>query len=319
MDSSNFGFCFQQIHIDAARNSTDDFNPFHDPHKFKAIRGNPYNGTIALGFQLECLIEYLVNLHRDAKGERGFIEEHGLHFSNYQLTFANALLPGDLFRVEVKPTVMNLEPSSLSNRVVVRKNGSMVIIGHRRETMEPIYSPGHDFRLIADAMSDKQQATATDSQYYMKRKYISAANAKNFTSGSLCDQSYYFDTLKDRVNYPAMYPCALISCTLLQKALGESYDFMINPMVYMAHNISIDQRISRSLRTNEELSIIVHGPQIIAGEKGLGKSELTQQLFSCLGLVRDKQTLFYAEVYMAHLEAIVAATKDMTKDMTKDT
>ena len=84
---------------------------------------------------------------------------------------------------------------------------------------------------------------------------------------------------------------------------------MVNPMVYMAHNISIDQRLSRSLRTNEELRIVVHGPQIIAGEKGLGKSELTQQLFCCLGLVRNNQTLHYAEVYMAPLAAIVAVTR----------
>jgi hypothetical protein len=309
MDNSEFSFCFQQIHIDGARNSTDDFNPFHDPHKYQDIRGNPYQGTIALGFQLECLIEYLVNLHRDAQGEHGFILENGLHFGNYQLTFANALLAGEAFRVEVKPTVKKLNPPSLSNRVVVRKSDSMVILGHRRETLEPLYSPDDGFLRIATVMSQQQQATLADPHYYMKRKHISAANAKNFTTGSLCDQYYYFDVLENRVNYPAMYSCALTSCTLLEKAMSEKYDFMANPMVYMAHNISIDRRLSLSLRTNEELRIVVHGPQIIAGEKGLGKSELTQQLFCCLGLIRDNQPLYYAEVYMAPLAAIVAATR----------
>ena len=153
MDRSEYGFCFQQIHIDAARNSTDDFNPFHDPHKYRDIKDNPYKGTIVLGFQLECLIEYLVNLHRDEQGELNFIEEHDLCFSNYQLTFANALLPGEPFKVEIKPSIIKLNPPSLSNRIIVRKSDSMVIIGHRRETAEPLFVPNNDLSLFADAMS----------------------------------------------------------------------------------------------------------------------------------------------------------------------
>jgi hypothetical protein len=307
MDRSEYGFCFQQIHIDAARNSTDDFNPFHDPHKYRDIKDNPYKGTIVLGFQLECLIEYLVNLHRDEQGELNFIEEHDLHFSNYQLTFANALLPGEPFKVEIKPSIIKLDPPSLSNRIIVRKSDSMVIIGHRRETAEPLFVPNNDLSLFADAMSAKQQTSATESQFYLKSKYISAGNAKNFTSGSLCDQYYYFDVLENRVNYPEMYPCSLTSCALLEKAMSENYDFVTNPMVYMSHNISINHRISKNLRTNDELRIAVNGPHIIAGEKGLGKSELTQQLFCCLGLVRENLTLFYAEVFMAPLLSIVGA------------
>ena len=58
MKSKAKDFCFQQIHIDVARNATNDYNPFHDPHKYQLIRGNPYDGTIVLGFQIECLIEY---------------------------------------------------------------------------------------------------------------------------------------------------------------------------------------------------------------------------------------------------------------------
>ena len=307
MDRSEYGFCFQQIHIDAARNSTDDFNPFHDPHKYRDIKDNPYKGTIVLGFQLECLIEYLVNLHRDEQGELNFIEEHDLHFSNYQLTFANALLPGEPFKVEIKPSIFKLDPPSLSNRIIVRKSDSMVIIGHRRETAKPLFVPNNDLSLFADAMSAKQQTSVTESQFYLKSKYISAGNAKNFTSGSLCDQYYYFDVLENRLNYPEMYPCSLTSCALLEKAMSENYDFVTNPMVYMSHNISINHRISKNLRTNEELRIAVNGPHIIAGEKGLGKSELTQQLFCCLGLVRENLTLFYAEVLMAPLLSIVGA------------
>ena len=54
------GFIFEQIHIDAARNSSDDFNLFHDKNKWQRIRDNPFGGPIVLGFQLECLIEYRI-------------------------------------------------------------------------------------------------------------------------------------------------------------------------------------------------------------------------------------------------------------------
>jgi hypothetical protein len=59
-------------------------------------RGNPYAGAIVLGFQLEFLIEHEINLHRDMHSEAEFIARHKLHYSNYQLTFANALLPNEV-------------------------------------------------------------------------------------------------------------------------------------------------------------------------------------------------------------------------------
>jgi len=71
-------YCFRQIHIDAARNSTDDFNPFHEPRKCARILGNPYAGPIVLGFQLEQLVEHAIDLHRDAHGENAFIADHAL-------------------------------------------------------------------------------------------------------------------------------------------------------------------------------------------------------------------------------------------------
>ncbi|MGB3724428.1 MAG: hypothetical protein WA981_01575, partial [Glaciecola sp.] len=48
---------FSQMHIEAARNSTDDFNLFHDKLRWDMIPNNPFGGPIALGFQLGCYIE----------------------------------------------------------------------------------------------------------------------------------------------------------------------------------------------------------------------------------------------------------------------
>ena len=111
-DGGSMPLAFQQIHIDAARNATDDFNPFHDPRKARLVRGNPFAGTIVLGFQLEGLIEHAIDLHRDAHAERATVEREGLHFSNYQLTFASVLAPGQRFGIEIKPTIVAADRSS---------------------------------------------------------------------------------------------------------------------------------------------------------------------------------------------------------------
>ena len=56
-----------QIHIEAARNSTDDFNLFHDKNRWNWVENNPFDGPIALGFQLGCFIEDCVkNFRKDS-------------------------------------------------------------------------------------------------------------------------------------------------------------------------------------------------------------------------------------------------------------
>jgi hypothetical protein len=56
MKSGQHDYCYQQIHIDVARNATDDFNPFHDQNKWNRIHGkihgNPFGMPIVLGFQI---------------------------------------------------------------------------------------------------------------------------------------------------------------------------------------------------------------------------------------------------------------------------
>src|SRR5438477_11579587 len=147
-------FFFQQIHIDAARNATDDFNPFHEPRKCTGIRGNPYAGPIVLGFQLECLIEHQLRLHRELHGEENFIAKHKLHYSNYQLTFAGALLPDEPFEVDVRPTLVKNEPFALSNRVIIRKSSGIVMMGYKRETTAPLILAERNL----DALPDLRKA-----------------------------------------------------------------------------------------------------------------------------------------------------------------
>ena len=81
-------FIFDQIHIEVARNASDDFNLFHDKHKWLQITHNPFKGPIVLGFQLNTLIEYQMRLYREAQHEDQIIAENQLRYSNYQITIS---------------------------------------------------------------------------------------------------------------------------------------------------------------------------------------------------------------------------------------
>ena len=317
---------FQQIHIDAARNATDDFNPFHDPRKARLVRGNPFAGTIVLGFQLEGLIEHAIDLYRDAHAERAIVERDGLHFSNYQLTFANVLAPGQRFGIEIKPTLAAADRSSLSNRVVIRVEGSvapptlgvapptpgvapptpgLVLLGYKRETREPLVAIGHDPSPLPALRPLPDRTFVPGTACFLKRKFLNTGNAKNFLAGSLCDQGYYFDEIAERVNFPDLFPVSLLSCALLEKAQQEGHDFLADPMVYMAHTIAVDRRLARRLRSNDVLHMLVEGPETVEGEKGLKTSGVPKLRFRCFGLVGREEMLYRAEVLMAPLASIL--------------
>jgi len=302
-------FCFQQIHVDAARNSTDDFNPFHEPRKCGRIRGNPYPGAIVLGFQLEQLLEHEVDIHRDLHGERDFIAMHELHFSNYQLTFADALLPGEPFDIEIRPTITRNDPPSLANRVLIRKETGVVMTGHKRETTKPLWLADRTFASLRDLRRAADRTVLPGTAFFLKRKFMNTGNAKNFVAGSLCDQGYYFDEIEDRVHFPEMFPVALLSCALLEKAMTERHDFMADPMVYMTHRISVDRRVNRDLRSNDVLHILVEGRDDVAPEAGLGSSTIARVAFRAFGVLGDERVLYRAEVEMAPLQSIVDARR----------
>jgi hypothetical protein len=319
-DGSSMRLAFQQIHIDAARNATDDFNPFHDPRKARLVRGNPFAGTIVLGFQLEGLIEHAIDLHRDAHAERATIEREGLHFSNYQLTFASVLAPGQRFGIEIKPTIVAADRSSLSNRVVIRAEdrvapptpgvapptpGGMVLIGYKRETREPLVAADRDPPALPALRPLPDRSFVPGTACFLKRKFLNTGNAKNFLAGSLCDQGYYFDEIAERVNFPDLFPASLLSCALLEKAQQEGHDFLVDPMVYMAHTIAIDRRIARRLRSNDVLHMLVEGPETVEGDKGLRTSGVRKLRFRCFGLVGHEEMLYRAEVLMAPLASIL--------------
>ena len=121
------------------------------------------------------------------------------------------------------------------------------------------------------------------------------SNAKNFLTGSLAEQADYFDELADRVHYPEIFPCSLISCALLEKALSEAHDFERNPMVYTSHKISIDTHYLAQLRSNDALHLLVQRLEPHA----------TEHHYDCLGVVGNDRLLFRAQIVLIPLEAIL--------------
>lgn len=307
MDSSiGPTYCYDQIHIDAARNSTDDFNLFHDPKKWSMIEANPFGGPIALGFQLECLIEFLVLRHRMDHGEDTLVDEHNLRYANYQFQFADVLRAGEPFQVQIKPSIVKTGATpSISNRVVVRKESGMALIGYARHTAAPLYLADTELGELGELRELEDRSWIADGKWFLKRKFMNTGNAKNFLSGSLADQSYFFDELEDKIQFPEMVPTALISCALLEEARAQNHDFTRNPMVYTAHHISVDHELGMSLSSNDRLHMLVSPP--VAVEKGNGDPRNQRQRYECFGLVHDNQVLYRAEVFMAPLAAIQAA------------
>jgi hypothetical protein len=300
-------FRFDQLHIDVARNSTDDFNPFHDPKRWLRIAGNPFGSTIALGFQLEFLVAHLIGRRRLAKGENEWIQSHGLHFTNYEFLFAGALQPGEEFGVEVRETRNKVASGGgLSNRAVVRKSaGALVLLGTQDETANPLFLG--DIQLTGlpplDPLPDRSALPGTP--YFLKRKFMHTSNGKNFALASLVDPHDYFDEPVERVQFPPIFSAALLSSALLENAWREEYDFTADPLVYTSHQISVDRRLQRQLRSNDRLHILVEGPLPAPQPKGLGRAAVAQTLYRCFGLVLHEQVLFRAKVRLAPLHALL--------------
>ena len=182
-----------------------------------------------------------------------------------------------------------------------------MLLGQIRDAAEPIVGAAADLPLAVDLRQAPDRALIPGTPWFLKRKFLNTSNAKNFLAGSLVDQTYYFDEIADKVRFPELFPCALASCALLEKAWSEHHDFMADPMVYVAHAISVDRELAATLRSNDVLNILVRGPAVVPGNRGLRGSDLALQRYHCTGLVRDQRVLFAADIDLAALRAITGA------------
>ncbi len=301
---------FDQLHIDVARNATDDFNLFHDSKKWQYIKNNPFNGTIVLGFQLESLIEHKVLLYRQIHKEQKLISDNKLRFSNYHFSFVNAVKPRQLVSVDIKKSQLKKgENTTLSNRITVKADGLLALMGSKKESQVALFLPNLDLPKFDKLRLHPDRSFLPNGIFFLKRKFINISNAKNFLCGSLVDQDDYFDEIHYKAIFPEIFPCSLISCALLEKAQIEQYDFEQNPMVYLSHKISIDRMLLEQLKSNDALHLLVK--QLSFENEStdqIGHTEVRYD-YECYGLIKDNAVLFRALISLAPLDKILKSLK----------
>lgn len=295
-----------QLHIEAARNSSDDFNLFHDKNRWKMVPNNPFGGPIALGFQLGCYIETQIDAIR--KKETSEDSQHlTLPYSAYELSFAGTVCPEDKISLNLKSTKIKKTDNGLiqSNRLLLisqkhNQKNKPVIIGSKKEyeKMPKLIDGDYPtFDAIVD-LDDRSFVANTD--YFLKHKYMIVGNAKNFLTSAFAEQSEYIDEFEDKVNFPEMYPLGLLSSALLERAQADKHDLRKNPMIYVSHKLVINKSQLANLRSNDRLNILV-GAQLPAGQ-----SEQKKKHF-CLAYANEETPLFQASVELMPLEALVDA------------
>ena len=304
-------FIFDQIHVEVARNASDDFNLFHDKHKWLQINHNPFKGPIVLGYQLNTLIEYQIRLYRTTHHEHHIISENNLRFSNYQITFINALRPTTSFQLEIKKTLIKTIPHlTLGNRIAIKSSeGKTILLGFKKETQIPLFLGKATFNKLPNlnAIADKTMIPGTE--FFLKRKFLNNGNVKNFLSGSLAEQSDYFDELSHIENYPEIFPCSLTSGALLEKAQLENHDFKQNPMVYTSHEISVDRDYLKQLKNNNKLYILVKQlPE--TKNNTLNQTNIMLRTYECYGLLHNHSVLFRVRMNLVPLEEILKNLKE---------
>ncbi|MFM8342210.1 MAG: hypothetical protein ACKN9F_08330 [Methylomonas sp.] len=298
-------FIFDQIHIEVARNASDDFNLFHDKHKWLQITHNPFKGPIVLGFQLNTLIEYQMRLYREAQHEDQIIAENQLRYSNYQITFVNALRPKQEVTLDIRKTLINTIPElTLTNRVAMKANGKTILLGYKKETQVPLFLANEDLSQLPDLSKLPDKSMVPETEFFLKRKWMLNGNVKNFLSGSLAEQSDYFDELANFANYPEIFPCSLTSGALLEKAQLENHDFKRNPMVYTSHEISVDRWSLEQIKNADKLHILVRQlPE--SADNTLNNTSIMLRTYECFGVLENKAVLFRIKLNLVPLQEII--------------
>jgi len=241
------------------------------------------------------------------------IAENNLRFSNYQITFVNAVRPRMPVCLEIKKTLINTIPNlTIGNRIALKSEGKVVLLGYKKETQQALFladTPLHD---LPDLNELPDCSTIPGTDYFLKHKYMNNGSVKNFLSGSLAEQSDYFDELTHTAHYPEIFPCSLSSGALLEKAQLENHDFKLNPMVYTSHEISVDRHHLSTLKNNDCLHILVKQlPE--SSKRTLNYTNIKLRTYQCYGLLQNNEVLFRISMNLVPLEEILKNIRQETQ------
>lgn len=289
---------YTQLHIDAARFATDDFNPFHDRLRWQKIAGNPFSGPLVLGFQQAALLEDAVRQHRLLHAESALLQQHGLNYSNYQFMFAGAVVAGQAVQAEVRPSRLDLGYNpQLSNRLLLRADGGPVLLGYKRESAAPLLDmpPPPEAHALAKW---PDRSYLPDGRTFLKRKFVMTANGKTFLLGAGVDPGLYIDEIDNRIGFPEMFPLSYLSCALLERGLHAGHNFADAPMVYASHRYSICRQRMAGIASNTVLNILVGEPVVTDTGAAL------RHTHACSIVLGDGAVLCSAELVLAPLSAL---------------
>ena len=282
----------RQLHIDMARNATDDFNLFHDASRWHWVEGNPFNGPIALGFQLALFAETQFDaLQTNPKLDYGY----------YQLNFAAPVALGDELSLVVKPTRHKKtdEGFERSLRFVVKTNNSPAIIGmHRQSTFPQLENPLPNIR--PQWLSNFADKSFVKERVFLKRKWMIIGNAKNFLLSAFANQTNYIDEFADKVQLPAMYPLSLSSSALIERAKLHGRDLIKDPLIYTQHQLSIDNKQLSELCSNDCLQMLITEVE---------NDDKNKLILNCTGWVNQQAPLFVTRLSLASLQVLMSANQ----------
>ncbi len=294
----NSSYQFSTPLIDVCRNATDDFNLFHDKFNWKKIRNNPFNGPIALGFQLLGLVSEHIKQYRENNNDLAIIEKNQLKYSYYQIKFAQVVTPLDRISVDVKKTQYKTTPEHiLSNRFTLKTQDSLALIGFNKASQHPLILKTIDLSKLEEINQLPDRTFTKNNEWFIKHKFFTTSNAKNFLVGCQVEQSIYFDEINDKVIFPESFPLALSSCALLERATKLQHDFEKDPMIYISHEHCIDREAVNRLSSNEKMSMIVKK------QSETGSNEL--ETFYCFGLLGNNRILFRSILTLAPLSTLL--------------
>lgn len=295
-----------QLHIDVARNATDDFNPFHDPQRWENIRHNPFGSPIVLGFQLVALAMDRVAQHREAAQQPHGLLTDGPAFTVLRFSFTGAVRAGTALEVQVRRTNDRLAgEGEISNRILIRdEHGSAVLLGSQKDCSEPA-GLVRNRPLLDRPLAEMEDRSPAGGEFFLKRKYLMTSNAKNFCVASLVPQHRYIDELADKIRFPPSFPLALTSCALLERARSEGHDFERQPFIYTDQRFVVDNRLLKTLRSNQPIHFLV-GPQCATSPGGgLRGPRMEQVTQTCVAMLDNGHSLFEGILTLAPLEAII--------------
>jgi len=178
------------------------------------------------------------------------------------------------------------------------------LLGYKKETQTPLFLNNMDLSTLPDLDTVADASLVPGSDFFLKRKWMQNGNVKNFLSGSLAEQSDYFDELTHVARYPEVFPCSLTSGVLLEKAQLENHDFKANPMVYTSHDISIDRFLVRQIKNNDKVYILVKQlPE--SKDNTLNHTSIMLRTYECFGVLENKEILFRIKLNLVPLEQII--------------